>query len=174
MNQGVTRVLAINPGSRYLGLAVFYGPDLREWCIKTTGREGGTKRHEVIRAAIEKIIERYGIDSVAMKRPHASRSSPFLEVIKKQTQQVGAKQNLLMSEYSIQEMKNFFDPYKTKNKRQLMEEVAIRYPDLYIELEREKKHKNPYRIRMFEAIALGIVHVHHIDSGTKKVGRNIH
>jgi hypothetical protein len=34
--------------------------------------------------------------------------------------------------------------------------VTARYPFLIHELEREKKHKHPYFVRMFEAIAAGI------------------
>ena len=28
------KILAINPGTRYLGIAVFVGTDLREWAVK--------------------------------------------------------------------------------------------------------------------------------------------
>ncbi len=174
IRHGVRRVLAINPGSRYMGLAIFYGPELREWCVKTTGTEGGSKRQEMIRTTIENTIERFDIDVVVVKKLHASRSSRFLGDVRKQMHHLGTRKNMPMSEYSIQDLKQFFDPYQTKNKRQLMEEVAIRYPDLFGELECEKKNKNPYRVRMFEAVALGIVHVHQLDSAKQKVGKNIH
>ena len=42
------------------------------------------------------------------------------------------------------------------NKMGVAEVVTARYPFLVRELEREKKHKHPYFVRMFEAIAAGI------------------
>lgn len=172
MRNEVNKILAINPGSRYLGLAVFYGTELRDWRIKTTGREEGFKRQKVITSMLIKLIERHDINVLVVKRIHVSRSSNSLGLIRKKISQIGTAKNLALSEYTIEDIKRFFDPYQTKNKRFLMEEVAIRYPDLFTELEREKRHKNPYLVRMFEAIALGIVYVNQMDSGKRKVAKN--
>jgi type VI protein secretion system component VasA len=41
--------------------------------------------------------------------------------------------------------------------------VASEYPILYHELEKERSHRNPYYIRMFEAVALGSACLHQLD-----------
>lgn len=43
------------------------------------------------------------------------------------------------------------------NKMAISGIVTARYPFLARVLEREKKHKHPYFVRMFEAVAAGIV-----------------
>ncbi|MEM2146702.1 MAG: hypothetical protein QW279_15170, partial [Candidatus Jordarchaeaceae archaeon] len=50
----------------------------------------------------------------------------------------------------------FLSPKEKINKKQMAELVASEYPFLFHLFEKEKKNKNPYAIRMFEAIALGL------------------
>ena len=49
------------------------------------------------------------------------------------------------------------------NKNQLSEILTLKHQSLFHELAKEKAHKNQYRIRMFEAVALGSVCFNQID-----------
>jgi hypothetical protein len=49
-------------------------------------------------------------------------------------------------------------PYGMPNKMVIAGVVAIRYPFLARELQNERRHKHPYFVRMFEAVAAGIVY----------------
>jgi hypothetical protein len=58
-------------------------------------------------------------------------------------------------EYSIKELEEIFLRDERHNKKNLVEKMVSDYPFLIHELEKERAHKNPYHIRMFEAVALG-------------------
>jgi hypothetical protein len=77
------------------------------------------------------------------------------------------RKRLKAYQYSIKELESFFYPDGRINRRMLAEKVAGKYPVLSYELDREKTIRNPYYIRMFEAVALGSVCFHQLDSGRR-------
>jgi hypothetical protein len=48
-------------------------------------------------------------------------------------------------------------PGSKLNKRKLAELLAAMYPALVYDFQREAENRNPYRVRMFEAVALAAV-----------------
>jgi hypothetical protein len=62
---------------------------------------------------------------------------------------------LRIYQYPIKKVEAFFSPRKRINKKQLAEILTSRYPELLPEFRKEKASKNPYHIRVFEAVALG-------------------
>ncbi len=73
------------------------------------------------------------------------------------------KKKLKVYEYSIKEMEDFFSTKGKTNKRKMTEMIALKYPELSNEFNREKNQKNPYHTRMFEAVALGSICVYQLD-----------
>ncbi|HTY11517.1 MAG TPA: hypothetical protein VMF88_10635 [Bacteroidota bacterium] len=162
MQKDQLNILAINPGSRYLGIAIFVGDELRDWAVKLARREN-------IREMISEYINQYGVHVVAFKKFHPSRSSRDLRMIISLMQEVAKKAGLALREYSIGEVEEALLPEKRKNKQLLMQEVVARYPFLSNELQREAKNKNPYLIRMFETVGIGKVCMSELETGVRKV-----
>jgi Holliday junction resolvasome RuvABC endonuclease subunit len=71
-------ILGINPGTRYIGLAVLSGTDLREWRIVSLKSKWSVKKLGQAREILSEYISRYHPDGIALKRLHESRSSPHL------------------------------------------------------------------------------------------------
>jgi predicted HTH domain antitoxin len=115
-------------------------------------------------------VNQYGIDVIAIKKFHVSRSSKTLRMIADELENLAANRKIVFYEYSIDDLKEklLFEP--RGNKHLLMEEISKRYSFLLSDLQRESVHKNPYLVRMFEAVALGSVCFNAIDIG-KKVGK---
>lgn len=165
MQKDQLNVLAINPGSRYLGIAVFVGTELRDWAVRLA-------RRERIQALISEYIDQYGIHVIAIKKLHPSRISHALRNIIFSMERIAKKDGLMLREYSIDEVEKAWLPQKRRNKRLLMEEIVARYPFLLNELKREEKNKNPYLIRMFETVGIGSVCLSQLDTATQKVARS--
>lgn len=53
----------------------------------------------------------------------------------------------------------------------LLQEIARRHPFLLPDIQHEEESKNPYLMRMFEAVAMGIVCFNKLDSGNPKVAK---
>ena len=64
------------------------------------------------------------------------------------------KKGVSLRQYGIAELEAALASGERINKAQLAERIAARYPILFPELQGEKRNKNPYHMRMFEAVAL--------------------
>lgn len=164
MRNNPQAVLAINPGTRYLGMAVFQGNQLKDWRVKILkGRWSKDKLKKAL-TIISTWIERYQPDLLVIKRLHPSRSSRGLTSLQTQIQRVCLRKRLNLTQYSIKYLETLFCPEERKNKSSLAEAMAADYPELYFELNIEKLRKNSYHMRMFEAVALGAAGVNEIDN----------
>lgn len=150
-------ILAINPGSKYLGIAVFEGPELRDWCIKAIKGKWSKAKFKKVETILSDLMMQYEPNVLAIKKLHPSRTSKKLNRLVAHVKAFCQKKGLKIYQYSLEELENFLSPGERINKNQLAEAVASHYPFLFHELAKEQNHKNPYLIRMFEAIALGTV-----------------
>jgi len=147
-------IIGVNPGTRYLGVTVLQGPELRDWRVKVLK---GKWSKEKIRKAIEIIsdfIERYEPGVLAIKKLHPSRKSKNLALLVARIKEFSKRKGLKIYQYSIKDLEEFFIQENKLNKKNLAEEITTEHPALFHELQKEKVHKNPYYIRVFEAVAL--------------------
>ena len=157
------KIIGINPGTRYLGIALFQGPELWDWRIKVFEGRWTKAKMEKIKEAILGFIKRYDPDVMAIKKLHPSRSSPNLKKLVANIKELSRRKGLKVCQYSIKELESFFNPEEKINKKGLAEVIASEYPVLSHEFSKEKSNKNAYHIRMFEAVALGAVCFHQLD-----------
>jgi Holliday junction resolvasome RuvABC endonuclease subunit len=157
------KILGINPGTRYLGVAIFEGGELLDWGVKVIKGKRSEERTKMAKKIVSLLIDCGGPEVLAIKLLHPARSSKNLKRLVSQIKELSKRRGLKVYQYSIKELEDFFSPEEKINKRKLAEIVALEYPELLPELEKEKSHKNPYHMRMFEAIALGSMCFHHLD-----------
>jgi Holliday junction resolvasome RuvABC endonuclease subunit len=157
-------VLAVNPGTRYLGLAVFYGQYLKDWRTKALKGPWSKEKLTNTLAIISSWIAQYEPDCLVIKKLHPARSSESLDVLAGKMEELGLKDGLPVRRYSIKELEAFLCHDAPKNKRNLAEAVAANFPELYLELMTERNRKNPYHMRMFEAVALGAMCISELDN----------
>jgi len=149
------KIIGINPGTRYLGIAIFQDPDLRDWRIKIFRGKWSKEKKERIKMIILSFIERYEPNIMAIKKLHPSRSSANLKYLVSRIKEFSKRKGIKIYQYSIKDLENFFSEEESiKNKKRLAEIIASEYSVLFHELKKEKSNKNPYYIRMFEAVAL--------------------
>lgn len=175
------KILGVNQGTRYLGIAFFQGYELRDWGVKVIEGKWSKEKMEKAIMIVSSLIEQYQPDALAIKRLHISRSSPSLNILVERIKELAKIKGLTVYQYSIKELEAFFSeedlsacnggsrsnrakPQAERiNKKKLAEIITKEYPALLQELEKEKSHRNPYHIRMFEAVALGKICFHHLD-----------
>ena len=157
-------VLGINPGAKYIGTAVFHNADLRDWRMKAISAKWSDGKMKMIQEIIVELVIKHQPGVVALKSLHPSRKSPELGQLTEWIKLFSEKRGIQVYQYSIRDLKEFYSPTERINKRELAERVGIEYPALFHELNRERSHKNKYFIRMFEAVALGAICFHELDS----------
>ncbi len=156
MKEKEIRLLAVNPGSRYTGYAVFHGADLVDWGVRSLREAGPKAKARRLESLLAESAGSHDVNCLAVKGLHRARSSKGLRDLADFVNRWGEANVRLVSEHGIDEIEASLIQSGALNKRRLMEEVAARYPFLYPELEREKRNRSPYLVRMFEAVALGM------------------
>jgi RNase H-fold protein (predicted Holliday junction resolvase) len=149
------RIIGINPGTRYLGIAVFQDWNLLDWRIKLLDGKWSKKKIDRVIDMICEYVELYELNTIVLKKVHPSRSSKNLGLLVSQIKSLAKRKKMKVYEYSIKELEEIFLRDERHNKKTLAEKMVSDYPFLSYELEKERAHKNPYHIRMFEAVALG-------------------
>jgi len=156
------KIIGINPGTRYIGIAVFYGSELRDWQVKNMEGRWSKEKKEKLTMTLSSLIDSYESDILAIKSLHPSRSSPVLNRLVGGIKDLSRRRGLRVYEYSTDEVKKHLSPDAKINKRKLAEMVTSKYPLLRHELSKEQANMNPYYIRMFEAVALGSLCLHRL------------
>ncbi|TKJ32897.1 MAG: hypothetical protein CEE38_22000 [Planctomycetes bacterium B3_Pla] len=163
MPKKILKILAVNPGSKYIGIAVFEGPELEDWRVKVIKDKWSKEKLQQVKTLVRSYIERYEPGALAIKRLHRSRSSANLNQLIGTIKQLSKRKGLKICEYSIKDLETFFYPEGKTNKRKLAEVISSKYPALSHEFKKERTNKNSYYIRMFEAVAIGAVCSHELD-----------
>jgi len=157
MPKKITKILAINPGTRYLGIAVFEGPELLDWRVKVIKGKWSKEKQQKTLAVVRNLIERYQPNVLAIKKLHRSRSSGNLNQLVSRIKQHSKRKGLKVYQYPIKELEAFFFGKAKANKNKLAEILTSKYPFLLHEFNKERSSRNSYHIRVFEAVALGAV-----------------
>ena len=163
-------ILGINPGAKYLGLAVFRGPELRDWRIKVTKGKWSNEKYRKILEILSGFVEQYRPDVFSVKRLNPSRSSVGLDRLVRKIIALSKKKGIKVYQYGIKELESFFYSEGRSSKKKMAEIIALEYPALYCKLDLEtnnlekRKKKNLYQIRMFEAVALGAACFYQLDN----------
>ena len=62
------RILAVNPGSRYMGIAAFRGPELLDWGVKVVRGKTPQEKLAGVRIILLDLLLSYQPDVLAIKR----------------------------------------------------------------------------------------------------------
>ncbi|MGD0596848.1 MAG: hypothetical protein ABSA64_04910 [Sedimentisphaerales bacterium] len=157
MSNKLCKILAINPGSRYIGVAVFYGNALQDWQIKNVPYLPEKRKLAKVKNIVLRLIERYEPDIIALKKFHPSKMSIHLKRIVNLIEKLACQRKIRIHNYSIKQVTDLIISDEPKNKARLAEVLANRYPDLMREFRKDILSKHHYHIRMFEAVALGTI-----------------
>ncbi len=161
--------MAINPGARYLAIAIFDGVKLREWRMKSLQGKGAENRSVKVTDILAGFIDRYRPAALAIKRLHPSRSSAGLNLLAADIRDYCQSQGMRVYSYSIGELENTLLLDSQTNKKELAKVMAAIYPELTPELKREESNRNAYFVRLFEAVALGHICLNELINNHKQI-----
>ncbi len=154
----MAKIIGINPGTRYTGIAVFHGLELRDWQVRNIdGRWSDDKMTNII-LSLSSLIDCHKPDALAIKKLHPSRSSPNLKELVDRVNKLAKRKGLKVCQYTIDELKAHF---QSGSRRELAEKVTEEYPilshELRVYLTRDRAWKERYQQNMFDAVALGLI-----------------
>lgn len=155
MPDEIRKIVCLNLGTRYIGLATFQDQNLLDWRVKTFGGKWNKAKERKILSAIMDYLNSYPPDLVVLKAIDPRRSSRSLRQLEASVSALLGTQGIRVRRYTLQDLKSGLPEGASRNRRTLAEAVTKRWPAIGRELQKEKTNRNPYYQRMFEAVALG-------------------
>lgn len=149
-------ILGISLKVKHLGLAVLSDGELVDFRVRTFyGTWTDEKRHDILRA-IRKEVERYGVTAIVIKAPHPSHYSNSLSDILMDIERLAEQSRVKLSICTFSMLIKPYSENGRGTRRKLIDGILAKYPhsqQLAKLYEKERKNKNAYHVKIFEAIA---------------------
>ena len=155
-------VLAVNPGSRYLGLALFRGQELIDWGIRVIKKRNLEDKLALVKRVVSAMISQHEVTIMAIKQLHPSRTSVNLDRLAAAIAALASSQGLRIYQYPLEQVETAICGTQKVSKGKLAKTISETYSFLSQDLEKEMASRNPYHTRMFEAVALGLTCLRHL------------
>ncbi len=151
------RILAIDPGSRYLAVAIFENYHLIYSGVKTIKNPNIQELLQKASEIIAELIFTYQPNLVALEKICfvQCQDSRKLRMIIRQIKRVIQKMQLDYLEYTPVFVRQQLCQQEKATKYKTFQILAARYPELVIKLGTEKLGKDKYWDQLFDAVALG-------------------
>lgn len=159
-----SRILALDPGTREVGVAVLEGRELLFYGVRTIQHRATPQ--ERLRDAvglISRLILRHRPDVLAIERTLViQQSAAFLLVVAKKMKAAARRKGLLVYEYPPLVVRRFICGTDKPTRQETMQQIAESYPHLRRHLERPAEWERLYYAHIFDAIAVGLMCAHEL------------
>jgi hypothetical protein len=152
-------LLALAPGKREFGVAVFNGIDLTYYSLKVL-RKGSSDRIVARQTGklMEDLIETFDPRIIAMKSiSQYQRTSLALQIISRVVRREAQTYSLPLFEISLAEVSSLVTGPATVTKRKVSAYLAEIYPELLQFMNRPSKSQTEYYNNLFMAVSVGLV-----------------
>ncbi len=152
------RILAIDPGTREIGVAVLEGEELLYYGVKGVRmRKTSTEVQKEAARIIHHLITDYQPQVLAINQPLIlQQSAERLALVIREIKRTARGENLVVYEYAPKIVRQFICGAAKATKRETARQVAVRYPELIRYANGKSKWEEMYYARMFGAVAVGI------------------
>lgn len=161
MNSSQNIILAIAPGKRELGIAVFVGVDLVYVSVKTIKHRKSRKfLLKEIAEILQKLFEGFRVKTVVTKAiSQYQKRSPDLETIVELIKFESAQKELQVIEVTLEEIKSALCESEKATEKKAFETLLASYPQLRQYWSRPNKWQNDYYAFLLSAVAVGAVYL---------------
>lgn len=158
MIENTKNTIAINPGTRHMGIVLFRGTDLRDWRLKSYKGKWSKKKKEKILQDLFRLIEEHDVGQLVLKKLHLSRSSKGLQELERDIRTKAGRKRLGIARMTIQEVEENLGEEKLRNRKELAAAVMREYPFLFARCG-DKAERTACQLRLIETVALGLASI---------------
>lgn len=154
------KILAIDPGTREMGVAVLQDGKLLYHGVETVKNEKSP--HETLkegRRIILRLINDFKPQVLVVEKTFFAnnRNSALLNVFFDEIKAVGKRKGLKVVSYAPNTVKKHICGNGRANKEEVAKVIVSMYPELKVYISQDRKWKEAYHHNMFDAVALGVV-----------------
>jgi Holliday junction resolvasome RuvABC endonuclease subunit len=158
----VKKVLAIDPGTRYWGIAVFRDEKLSESMVKVlTANHSPANRLKEAKKVFASLIEDFEPETLVLEKPFFfwSKQAHFLDTLVDELKSLARKQKMAFYQYSPRTVRKVVCGNGNTTKKEMAKFLTSLYPSLIIHFKQEKRYKELYWGHMFDAVGVGVCHL---------------
>jgi len=145
-------VLGISPGTRRCGIAIAHSRKLIHYQVQTFPGTWSHKKLIRILRVIAGHIKLHAIEEIAVKLPDAlPTSKAFIQLIGS-INVLRERNGITIQYYTLNELKLGHAGTGKISRVRLIESIVKRHPELLPEYQRERRNKEAYYYKMFEAV----------------------
>jgi RNase H-fold protein (predicted Holliday junction resolvase) len=166
-NSSPNVILAIAPGKRELGIAVFVGADLVYSSVRTTRHRKSRKLLlREIAAILHQLFEDFSITIVVIKViTQYQKLSPDLKKIVERIKFESDRKGLPVIGITLEQIKSAICKDEKATEKKAFETLLADYPQLEKYWNRPNKWQNDYYAFLFSAVAVGAVYLKTLSDG---------
>ncbi|MEW6060795.1 MAG: crossover junction endodeoxyribonuclease RuvC [Bacteroidota bacterium] len=150
------KVLAIDPGTKYIGFALLEDFKLVHYGVKTIL----STRHALHlgKEAVSRLLADYRPDTLVVEKTFFgnNRDSILLNTLAKQIQILGKKRGLKVMSIAANSVRKVVCGNGSASKDEVARAMVMKFPELKPYLTSNKRWKERYYRNMFDAVALGV------------------
>ena len=155
-------ILAIDPGTRYCGIAVFKGEKIITSMVKVLSVNGSSKKRlEEVGKVFSALIENYAPEVLIIEKPLSfwTEQSRFLEAVIEEIKRLAIKEKVKVYEFSPLAVRKTICENDRATKKDVAELASSIYPELKNRLNQDRRSKELYWGHMFDAVGLGVCYL---------------
>jgi len=153
------RILAIDPGTKEIGIAVLDGAELVYYAVKTIRDRATAQRIlQQVAAMAADLISTYTPKLVAIEKMFViQKSAALLSVAAEEIKSVARASGLPVLEFAPTTIRKYLCDAGGATKRDVAKMIAVRYPALARYLNTRNKWDEKYYANIFDAVAVGLM-----------------
>ncbi len=160
MTKKKTKILAIDPGTKEMGVAFLEKGKLIHYGVKSIKKKRSP--HQTLeegRKIVERLISDLKPEILVVEKTFFAnnRNSSLLNVFFDEIKAIGRRKRLRVLSYAPNTVKKFICGNGRASKEEVAKVIVSRYPELKVYINNDRKWKERYHQNMFDAVALGIV-----------------
>lgn len=155
-----TRILSIDPGTRFMGVALLENGYPSHVGVKTIRK--GLSPHEKLKAGrkiVLRLIKDYRPQILAVEKTFFAnnRNSSLLNVLGDEIRAIGKRKRLQVVSLAPSTIRKAICGNGRATKEDVARVLVSRFPDLRVFLTQDRKWKERYHQNMFDALALAVL-----------------
>ena len=160
MSKDNSKILAIDPGTREMGVAFLEAGKLIYYGVKVIKKKKSP--HETLkegRKIILRLIKDFKPKVLVVEKTFFfnNRSASLLNVFVDEIKVIGKRKGLKVISYAPSTVKKFICGNGTASKKEVARVIVSKYPELKVYLTQDRAWKEQYHQNMFDAVALGMM-----------------
>lgn len=155
------RLLAIDPGSREMGVAVLEGRELIYYGVKSLKKYRPEQQlRKAVRELITRLLIEYGVKAITMENGWFSQNaSPLFNAVYDAIKEIAKQKKIKLTTHAPKTIRKFICGDGKATKKRTAQIIANRFPELSIYLQQDLRWKEKYWLNAFDAIAVGLTNL---------------